>query len=93
MMRNSITRTIFTSDIHAFQLVMKDGKPVPEALPVLTIPGKASVRDAEKALRKRYGRTAAFTISQIEVYENVYEISVEDFIKYATKTESKPINF
>lgn len=87
MMRNTITRTMATSEIHAFRLVMKEGKPEVETLPAMTIGGKATVRDAEKALRKQYGKDAPITVSKIDVREDVYEISVDDFMKYAKKVE------
>ena len=87
MMRNTITRTMATSVIHAYRLTMKEGKPNIEELDPLTIGGKATVKDAEKALRKIYGKDAPITVSKIVVNEDVYEISVEDFMKYAKKVE------
>ena len=86
-MRSTITRTMATSEIHAFRLVMKEGKPEVETLPVLTLGGKVSVESAEKELRKIYGKTAAITVKEIKVKEDLYEISVEDFLKYAKKVE------
>ena len=85
-MRSTITRTMATSEIHAFRLVMKEGKPEVETLPVLTLGGKVSVESAEKELRKIYGKTA-ITVKEIKVKEDLYEISVEDFLKYAKKVE------
>ena len=87
MMRNTITRTMATSEIHACRLIMKDGAPVVETLPVLTISGKATTKDAEKELRKVYGKNAPVTVTNIKVSEDVYEISVEDFLKYAKKID------
>lgn len=87
MMRNTITRTMATSTIHAYRLIMKDGKPEVESLAPLTIGGKATVKEAEKALRKEYGKEVPFTVSKIDVEESLYEISVEDFMKYAKKVE------
>ena len=87
MMRNTITRTMATSEIHAYRMVMKEGNPEVETLPVLTMGGKATVKDAEKALRKQYGKDAPVVVSNIVVNEDVYEISVEDFMKYAKKVE------
>lgn len=87
MMRNTITRTMATSEIHACRLTMVDGKPEVETLPVLTISGKATAKDAEKELRKVYGKTAPVTVTDIKVSEDTYEISVEDFMKYAKKIE------
>lgn len=87
MMRNTITRTLFTSDIHGVRTLLKDGQPEIVELPVLSIPGKASQKDAERALRREYGRGAALTVKEIVIHEDVYEISVEDFLKHATKVE------
>ena len=95
MMRNTITRTLATSEIHAYRLVMKEGKPEVETLPVMTVGGKVTEREAERVLRKQYGQNAPFTVSKIDVREDVYEISVEDFMKYAKKvekTDEEPAN-
>lgn len=87
MMRNTIIRTMATSEIHAFRLVMVDGVPQVEELPVFTANGKLTHKDAERALRREYGKTAPITIKEVKVSENTYEISVEDFLKYAKKVE------
>lgn len=87
MMRNTITRTMATSKIHAVMLTMNEDKPEVKELPVMVIGGKATVKDAEKALRKEHGKNAPITVTKIEVNEDVYEISVEDFMKYAKKVE------
>lgn len=87
MMRTTITRTMATSEIRAYRLVMREGRPEVEELPAMVISGKATEKDAEKALRKKYGKDAPVTISGIKVTEDVYEISVEDFMKYAKKVE------
>lgn len=87
MMRNTIVRTMATSEIHACRLVVKDGKPEVENLPALTISGKATTKDAEKELRKVYGKSTPVTVTDIKISEDTYEISVEDFLKYAKKID------
>lgn len=87
MMRNTITRTMATSEIHAFRLTMEGGNPKVETLPVMTVSGKVTTKDAERLLRKEYGKTAPITVKEIVVSEDVYEITVEDFLKYAKKVE------
>lgn len=87
MMRDKITRTMATSEIHACRLVMKGGQPEVEELPVLVIMGKATEKDAEKALRKTYGKNASVVVRDVKVSEAVYEISVDDFVKYATRVD------
>lgn len=88
MMRTTITRTLATSEITGYRLTVIDGKPSIEELPVITVAGKAKEKDALKALEKEYGKGAGFTVGKIEISEAVYEISVDDFVKYATKKVS-----
>lgn len=87
MMRKTIVRTMATSKINAYALTMVDGKPSIENLEPLTVMGKASEKDAIKALKEKYGKNASVTIGSIEVTEDTYEISVEDFLKHAKKVE------
>lgn len=86
MMRKTITRSLVTSTIKAFTVDFTDGNPVAKALDPVTIVGKAKEKDAIKAVRNAYNITA-FTIGEIVYSESVYEISVEDFMKYATKID------
>ena len=88
MMRTTITRTLATSEITGYKVAFKEGKPTVETMPVITIAGKAKEKDALKALKKAYGD--GVTVGEIKVDESVYEISVEDFVKYATKKGSEP---
>lgn len=85
MMRKTICRTMATSTINAFQLEVVNGKPEAKALEPITVTGKAKEKDALKALKDKYGTVQGITIGSIEVSEDTYEISVEDFLKYATK--------
>ena len=91
MMRNTITRTMSTSTINAFKLSIVDGKPVVENLDPVVISGKAKEKDALKVLKKQFGDISGITIGSIDVSENTYEISVEDFLKYATKVEKETV--
>ena len=88
MMRTTITRTLATSKITGYKVDVKDGVPSVVTMPILTIAGKAKEKDALKALKNAYGE--GVTVGEIKVEENVYEISVDDFVKYATKKGSEP---
>lgn len=85
MMRKTIIRTMATSTINAFKLTVKDGKPEIENLEPLTVMGKATDKEALKALKDKYGKNAPVQVASIDVQEDTYEISVEDFVKYAKK--------
>lgn len=86
MMRKSICRTMATSTINAYTVEIVDGQPVAKALDPVIITGKAKEKDALKAVKDAHGVTAV-TIGKIEIEEATYEISVEDFMKYAKKVE------
>lgn len=85
MMRKTIVRTMATSTINAYKLTVENGQPKIENLEPLTVMGKATEKEALKALKDKYGKNAPVTIAGIDVQEDTYEISVDDFVKYATK--------
>lgn len=86
-MRKVIQRTMITSTVNAFKLEVVDGQPKTEQLEPLTVTGKVTEKVALKLLKNKYGKATAITVSSIEEKEDVYEISVEDFMKYAHKVE------
>lgn len=88
MMRTSIRRTMTTSTITSYKLVVEEGKPVIKDLPVLTVAGKLNEKQALKELYKVHGKDNSITIGNIAIDENVYEISVDDFIAHAKKVET-----
>lgn len=87
MMRKTIVRTMATSTIHAFKLTVENGQPKIENLEPLVVMGKANEKEALKALKDKYGKNAPLTIANIHVQEDTYEISVDDFVKYAKKVQ------
>lgn len=87
MMRKTITRTMTTSTIKGFKLKIVDGAPSVETLDPVTIMGNANEKHALKALREVYGKDNSITVGSIETSEETYEISVDDFMKYATKVD------
>ena len=86
-MRKTIVRTMATSTIHAFGLTMEGNIPKVETLDPITVMGKANEKEALKAVKEKYGKDKSITIGSIEVQEDTYEISVEDFVKHAKKIE------
>lgn len=87
MMRKTIVRTMATSTINAFKLDIVDGNPQVENLEPITVMGKATEKEAIKALKDKYGKNAPVKIASIDVQEDTYEISVDDFVKYAKKVQ------
>lgn len=87
MIRTKITRTLQTTKIKGYKISMVDGKPVIEDLEEIAVCGMLTDDEALKQLGKVYGKSA--TVGNITYDEAVYEISVEDFLKYATKIDPK----
>jgi hypothetical protein len=82
-MRKTIVRTITATTIESANVKFEKGKPVVTANAPIVLNGIVAEDKALKEVRKAYGETAQVTnTSQVD---DVYEISVEDFIKYAKK--------
>lgn len=86
MMRNTITRTIETSRIYFAMVAVNNGIPEFVAQPSIVVNGKFTTEDAQKLLKKKF-KGSTCVVTDIEHTETLYEISVEDFIKYATPVE------
>jgi hypothetical protein len=82
-MRKSIMRTITATTIESANVTFKKGLPVVEKNAPITVNGVIAEDKALKEIRKTYGNTAQVTA--LNEVNDIYEISVEDFIKYATK--------
>lgn len=82
-MRKTIIRTITATTIESAIVTFKDGKPSAKNNEPITVNGVIAEDKALKEIRKKYGENAQVT--GIKSVDDVYEISVEDFIKNATK--------
>lgn len=82
-MRKSIVRTITATTINSANVSFEKGAPIVKENAPLTVNGVIAEDKALKEVRKAYGATAQVTgLSEVN---DVYEISVEDFIKYSKK--------
>jgi hypothetical protein len=82
-MRKTIVRTIVASTINSANVSFANGKPEVKDNAPIVVNGTIEEVKAVKEVRKAYGETAYVT--GINEVNDVYEISVEDFMKYATK--------
>ena len=90
MIRKSIVRTLASTTIHAVKVSMDGDNAVVEKLTPVVVLGKANEKEMQKALKEKYGKDMlGLTVSNVEYGEDTYKISVDDFIKYATKIEKK----
>lgn len=87
-MRKTITRSITVSVIQSAKVTLKNGQAEITDNPTLKVNGIISEEKALKLVRKTYGETSQ--IESIETIDDVYEISVEEFMKYAKKVEVAP---
>lgn len=81
-MRKTIVRTITATTIQSVQLKFINGKAELIDNAPLTLNGKFDEATAFKTIRKEYGENAQ--LKSVEETTNIYEISVEDFIKHAS---------
>lgn len=84
-MRKMITRAITSTTIQSANISFKEGTPELTVNDPITVSGVISEEKALKVARKTYGETAQVTA--VTSIDDVYEISVEDFMKYAKKVE------
>lgn len=84
-MRKTIVRTITATTIESANVKFEKGAPVVVANAPITVNGNIEEDKALKVVRKAYGESAQVTaITQVD---DVYEISVENFMKHAKKVE------
>jgi len=81
-MRTTIIRTITATTIESVHVAFEKGQPKFVKNDTLTLNGKIDEASALKIIRKTFGENAQ--LQAVEETTNVYEISVDDFIKYAT---------
>lgn len=82
-MRNTIERTITVTKITSATVKVENGKPILGDQATDIFKGKITDEKVLKEIQKLHGATSV-VVSKEEVNDR-YEISVEDFMKYATK--------
>jgi hypothetical protein len=85
-----ITRTIPTSIIKASSVEVVDGKiDVKPIEPIAVIGETVSLENAMKHVYSKMGKGKNYIVTEVEVKENNYEISLENFIRYGKLVEPK----
>lgn len=82
-MRKTIERCIASTQVKSGKITFVKGQPVITNETITIFNGTLTDEKALKEIQKLYGSTAV-VIEKTEVNDR-YEISVEDFMKYATK--------
>lgn len=86
----TITRTIPTSQIYASIVEFADGEVKATDLSVIEVVGEEVKKDAAmKIVSKKYGKDYTYIIRSVEVQQDVYEITLDDFLKNAKKLPEK----
>lgn len=89
-MRNTITRKLVETTINGYTIEMENGKPAVKDLePVVVFGNVTTERQAKRALVEKHGKDVNILVGEIKSEEVQYEISVEDFIKNATRIDPK----
>ena len=87
MVRKTIQRKLTTTTISGFRTELVGGEPRVEPIPPVTVAGRLADKEVLRALRAVHGRDNSLTVGSVSYEEGRYEISIEDFLKYATKIE------
>lgn len=82
-MRKTIARSITATTIKSVKITFEGGAVITTENEPLTVSGKVNTEKALKIARKAYGDNAQVT--EVTTVDDAYEISVDDFIKYAKK--------
>ncbi len=89
MMRATIARKLIETTIEAHSIKVVDGEPKLVELPPLTLYGNFNRKEALRELKRVHGKAEAITISKITSVTKQYEISVDEFVKYAKVVEAE----
>ena len=89
-MRTTITRTITVNKIHVAEITFKDGQLVAVELSTLEAYGNITQEQANKIARKKYGKNSNIAVAKIETIDQLYAITIDDFIKYAKPVDTDP---
>lgn len=84
-MRKMMSREVTKTTVKVGKLEMVDGQPQAVTLPDEVLLGNVSLEKAQKQLNKKYGEPV--TVFEVIPDTTVYEMPVEEFIKYATVKE------
>ena len=83
-MRKTMTKQVTRSIIKSAQMDIKDGTPVAIELDDEIVLGNYDQAKAQKYIDSKYDKA---TVLNVEVERLVYEMEVEEFIKYASIKE------
>ena len=80
-MVDKFTRTITTTEVN---VVKEDGTTT-----VIIFSGDLGAGKAAKLLRKEHPELGKFTVNSVSSKSTLYELSIDDFMKYAKRAEPK----
>lgn len=89
-MRKTIERSITVTRIYFSKIVVESGEVTAIPMASIEVTGRINNEKALKVIKETHGKDAQFVVRELEEKEERYEISVEDFMKYATKVEAEP---
>jgi hypothetical protein len=90
MARKTMTKEVTSTNVKLAKMVMVDGSPSAETLPDEILIGNVTLENAQKHVTKKHG--VGVTVFAVEPKTDVYEMSVEEFIKVATLRKDEPVN-
>lgn len=91
-MRTTITRRIAQTTIHPVKVTFENGAPKTEPIEPIIVHGEITPEQAKRIVNKKFGKDGNVVVAKMVSEEKQYEISVDDFVKYAKVVEEKTEN-
>ncbi len=87
-MAAKFSRTVSFTRVKYVKTVVENGEAKLIAMPDAVFDGAITDRDkVESLMRRKFGKNMAITIVSIEYESGKYEMSLEEFIRHATKVD------
>ncbi len=88
-MRKTIARTIKSSTVYGYKItVVENEEPKITELDPVTVIGVVTQKEGMRLLKSANPDAELVTVSKVDVTEDTYKISLDDFIKYGRKVNS-----
>ena len=88
-MRTTITRRIAQTTIYPVKVTFENGEPKTEPIDTIIVHGEITPEQAKRIVNKKFGKDGNVVVAKMVSEEKQYEISVDDFVKYAKVVEEK----
>lgn len=88
-MRKTMTKEVTKTTVKLAKMVVVDGTPQAEQMDDVVLVGNVDIEKAQKEISKKFPGQSV-TVFGVDADTQVYEMSVEEFLKHATLKQPEP---